>query len=334
MILAEKIILLRKKYGWSQEELAKKMNVSRQAISKWEGALAVPDIEKILLLGNLFGVTTDYLLKDEIENEELVQESHLTVNKITLAKAKEFLRWRQSAGLKIAFGTFLCIISPFALLVSAAASETERFNISENAAVAIGLIILIAIVAIAVVIFVVCGLKNSPYEFIDKEPFETEYGVTEMIKETQRAYRATYIKGNAFAICILILSPISLIIGAFTEKEFLTVIMLCTTMLLAAIGVSVLITVGVRWASMQKLLNEGEYSQAGKRKSKINEIVSTVYWLTAVTIYLSWSFSTAAWEKTWIVWPVAAVIFAIVNNLLELYIQKTRPLNKTDKATS
>ena len=50
MILADKIIYLRKKCGWSQEELAEKMNVSRQSISKWEGAQSVPDLDKILKL--------------------------------------------------------------------------------------------------------------------------------------------------------------------------------------------------------------------------------------------------------------------------------------------
>ncbi len=64
MILADKIIRLRKKNGWSQEELAEKMQVSRQAVSKWESAQAIPDLEKILALGRLFGVTTDYLIKD------------------------------------------------------------------------------------------------------------------------------------------------------------------------------------------------------------------------------------------------------------------------------
>ena len=73
MILADKIIRLRKKNGWSQEELAEKMQVSRQAVSKWEGAQTVPDLEKILMLSTLFGVTTDYLLKDEMEDEEFTQ---------------------------------------------------------------------------------------------------------------------------------------------------------------------------------------------------------------------------------------------------------------------
>ena len=70
MILADKIIYLRKKAGWSQEELAEKMEVSRQSISKWEGALSVPDMNRILKLSELFDVSTDYLLRDEMEEEE------------------------------------------------------------------------------------------------------------------------------------------------------------------------------------------------------------------------------------------------------------------------
>ena len=55
MILADKIIRLRKKNGWSQEELAEKMNVSRQAVSKWEAAQTIPDLEKLMKLSSLFG---------------------------------------------------------------------------------------------------------------------------------------------------------------------------------------------------------------------------------------------------------------------------------------
>ena len=70
MILADKIIEERKKNGWSQEELAEKLSVSRQAVSKWESAQSIPDLQKIIRLAELFDVTTDYLLKDEIEPEQ------------------------------------------------------------------------------------------------------------------------------------------------------------------------------------------------------------------------------------------------------------------------
>ncbi len=67
MNTAEKIILLRKKKGISQEELANKLNTSRQAVSKWENNQSTPDLEKLVALSKYFNVTTDYLLTDSIE---------------------------------------------------------------------------------------------------------------------------------------------------------------------------------------------------------------------------------------------------------------------------
>lgn len=73
MIFADKLIALRKKAGWSQEELAQQLNVSRQSVSKWEGAQSVPDLDKIVQLSRIFGVSTDYLLKDELEAQETAE---------------------------------------------------------------------------------------------------------------------------------------------------------------------------------------------------------------------------------------------------------------------
>ena len=70
MILADKITALRKKASWSQEELAEQLGVTRQSVSKWEGAQAVPDMDKVVQMSRLFGVTTDFLLKDELSEEE------------------------------------------------------------------------------------------------------------------------------------------------------------------------------------------------------------------------------------------------------------------------
>lgn len=59
---------LRKQQGWSQEELAMKLGVSRQSVSKWESGASIPELDKILQLGELFGVSTDFLLKDDRED--------------------------------------------------------------------------------------------------------------------------------------------------------------------------------------------------------------------------------------------------------------------------
>lgn len=67
MSTGEKLCALRKKEGWSQGELAAKLNISRQTISKWELNESLPDAENIVKISNLFNVTTDYLLKDDVE---------------------------------------------------------------------------------------------------------------------------------------------------------------------------------------------------------------------------------------------------------------------------
>ncbi len=70
MDIAEKIIKLRKANGWSQEDLAEKLNVSRQAISRWENGTALPDAQNVLQISKLFNVTTDYLLHDDYESDD------------------------------------------------------------------------------------------------------------------------------------------------------------------------------------------------------------------------------------------------------------------------
>lgn len=73
MNLNQKISQLRNDNNWSQEELAEKLNVSRQSVSKWESGQAKPDLDKIIALSNIFDVSTDYLLKDD--NEEKSNKS-------------------------------------------------------------------------------------------------------------------------------------------------------------------------------------------------------------------------------------------------------------------
>ncbi|MDY5860854.1 MAG: helix-turn-helix transcriptional regulator [Eubacteriales bacterium] len=320
MILADKIIRLRKKNGWSQEELAEKMNVSRQAVSKWESAQTVPDLEKILQLSGLFGVTTDYLLKDELESEEYTDSTAESgVKRVTLAEANEFIDWRRSAAVRIAVAVFLCIASVIPLLLLAAASEANMLGMTAEFAGAVGMVIFLVTVTVAVVIFVYCGFRNAPYAYLDKEVFETEYGVKGMVREKQKAYRNAYVRSNMIGVGICVLSPVALFVGAFSGDEFFTVLMLTVTLLAVGVGVIFFITAGVRWASMQKLLREGDFSDREKKRSGLKESVGTIYWLLAVAIYLGWSFATDNWTISWIVWPIAGVLFAAVMQICSLW---------------
>ena len=100
MILADKIMTLRKKAGWSQEELAARLNISRQSVSKWEGAQSIPDMDKVVQMSRLFGVTTDFLLKDELEIEEHTQSEPMDeppLRRVTMEDASAYLALRREA---------------------------------------------------------------------------------------------------------------------------------------------------------------------------------------------------------------------------------------------
>ena len=320
MILAEKIARLRKKNGWSQEDLAEKMNVSRQAVSKWESAQTVPDLEKILMLGDLFGVTTDYLLKDEIESEEFSSGGEdSAVRRLTLAEANEYLAWEEKSSLRIAAATFLCVFSPIPLVFLAGAAEAAKYGVTENMATLAGITMLFLLIAAAVAVFISCGFKSEPYKFLEKEMFDTEYGVTGMVSERQKAYRPTYVRCNIIGIVLCVLSPVPVVAGAMTGDEFLTVVTVCVLLLLVAVGAAFLVAAGVRWSGMQKILQSGDYAPAEKKRSETENALSAAYWLIATAVYLAWSFSTGDWKNTWIVWPVAGVLYAAVLNLYRLF---------------
>lgn len=214
--------------------------------------------------------------------------------------------------------TFLCILSPIPLLLLSAASQVEGWGIAENQAGIAGVILLLLVVAVAVALFIACGSRNAAYEFLEKEAFETEYGVEGMVRERQRAFHRSYARGNILGTCLCILAPVALLIGAFSGDDFLTVAMLCATLLVAGVGVMIFISVGVRWAAMQRLLQEGEFSAVERGANRFKEAVSAAYWLVATAIYLAWSFITGDWQHTWIVWPVAGVLFGGVMALCNL----------------
>lgn len=135
MILAEKIAEQRKKNGWSQEELAEKLSVSRQSVSKWESAQSVRDLNRVLKLAEIFGVATDYLLKDEIETTQNITDFETTENaknvrKVTMEEANDFISHRKKTVPIVAFGVSLCIASPVVLI--ALAGLSEKAGISEN----------------------------------------------------------------------------------------------------------------------------------------------------------------------------------------------------------
>ena len=328
MIFADKLILLRKKAGWSQEELADQMNVTRQSVSKWEGAQSVPDLEKMLRLSELFGVSTDYLLKDEIEEAEHIDLSDDTplLRRVSMEEANAFLSVKTRTAKTIAYAAFLCILSPIALLILSAISESTAGVLNENIANGIGMIVLIILVAIAAVMFISSGGKTAPFAYLEKEKFETEYGVSGMVKERKAQYKDLHTKHNIVGTCLCVTALIPLFIGAIINADsdlFLT-IMLSLSFLIAGVGVICFINTGIIWASYEKLLQEGEYSKENKEKPSLSSAIYTAYWVIAAAVYLGYSLSSNNWGQSWIIWVVAGVIFPAVIAITNAFEKKSK----------
>lgn len=323
MILAEKIMTLRKRAGWSQEELAAQLGVSRQSVSKWEGAQSVPDMQKVVQMSRLFGVTTDYLLKEELGEPEPAQsEPDVPLRCVTMEQAADYLSLRRAAAPKLAAATLLCVLSPVALLLLAALSDRPGAALLENAAVGIGLCVLLVLVAAAVAVFITCAAQVKAYAFLETEPFETACGVTGMVRERRAAFAPRHTRGKVAGTVLCILSAVPLFIAVCLDgPDLLYVGAVCLLLVLAGVGSAVFVSGGVYWAAMDRLLEEGDYVRPRKRQNGVVGAISSIYWLTVTAAYLLWTFGPwwdAQPQNTWILWAAAGVLYGAVMALVRL----------------
>ncbi|WP_418438902.1 helix-turn-helix domain-containing protein [Catenibacterium sp.] len=315
MILADKIIEERKKNGWSQEELASKLGVSRQAVSKWESSGSIPDLKRILQMSELFGVTTDYLLKDEIEEEPLNEYTETNTIKVSMEEANQYLDMKSKGSRIVANATSLCILSPVPLIVLGTMTE-------DHILIGFSLVLLLVLVAIAVYLFVNYGLRESHMQHLEKEIFETEYGVSGMVRERRDKYEPTFTRNIAIGVVLCILSVIPTIMAGVMEVEdYMSGISVGLLLIIVSIGVNILIRAGMIKSSYDTLLQEGEYTIEEKHLKKKTDAFSGAYWCLMVAIYLGWSFWTNNWKFTWIIWPVAGVLYAAVLGMVKMTIE-------------
>ncbi len=328
MILADKIIELRKKNGWSQEDLAEKLNVSRQSVSKWEGAQSVPDMARIVLLSELFGVSTDYLLKDDLElpiptGGEIV-DTGSSLRTVSLEEATSFLRLREYNAPRIALGVMMCILSPILLLYLGAAQEYGKLAISENRAGGIGLLLLFVLVGCAVALFVSAGLRSKPYEYLEHEKIDTLYGVDGMVRESRDRFQPVFSRQLVIGIVLCVVSAIPLFAAMiiFDGNDFLAAVSICVLLAIVAIGVFMIVRVCIIWDGFHQLLEEGDYSRSNKEEERKYGWFHGCFWMLVTAGYLAWSFITNGWDRTWIVWPVAGVAYGAIYAVIKALHQK------------
>lgn len=321
MILADKILQLRKSSGWSQEELAEKLNVSRQSISKWESAQSIPDIGKILELSQLFGVTTDYLIKDEIEKPAYSGSDDVSnLPGVSVQEANSYMEAYVRYARRVGTGVMLCILSPALLIlfIGLAMSNLPGVAISERIATGAGVVTLLAMVAAGVATIVASATRMRRYGYLKRGNFELQYGVEGIVRGRRDGFEGKHTAMVATSISLCILCPVPLILASIMNAPEFTLILLVSLLLITvAAAVFLFIMAGMIKACYDRLLGEGDYTAEEREESKRKDKFGAIYWPCVTAVYLGVSFLTHRWDVTWIMWPVAALVFVAITAALK-----------------
>ena len=297
MKFGEKLQKLRKEKGMSQEELAARLHVSRQAVSKWENDQGYPETEKMLMIGNIFSVTMDYLLKDE--GGEQPQEQGFYASRECV---QGYLQQEKRITLRIAVGTLLCILSGLPVLIYP--QQEDVMSIFSMILIALGIAVLVSL-----------SFDKNEYKILKQEPLYFDHDHLQELKEEndgpQNKFKRLIIAG-------LLLIFLSCIIAIISEDvlHMEKAPMDAGYLLLISIAVFLFIYAGCSMDTYELLVDNETY-----RKKKHGNRYSWLYYVTlgcASILYvgLGMLFGKEAWRTGWILIAVTwLVTYGIVSGI-------------------
>ena len=205
----------------------------------------------------------------------------------------------------------LCILSPILLILFTGLSGAEKIAMSEQVAAAGGVAVILVMAAIAVAMFIMMGMRGAKYSYLENMDIDTEYGISGMAKAKRDEYAEKHSRLLIVGIILCIIAVIPLLILSVSHydnnTDLLPILGVCLLLALVAIGVKMIVLTCIRKGGFDKLLEEGDYTRLNKKAGKYDEI----FWGVALAVYLAWSFICGRWEMTWIVWPIAGVLFGV-----------------------
>lgn len=321
MTLGEKLAKARKENNITQEELADTLGVTRQSISKWESDLAYPETDKLIKMSNLFGCSLDYLLKEKATTQATSFNQDITEKRaVSVEDAKRFLTAQRRTTVPMAIATVLCILSPLCLMLLAGFADVEKYGISMELACGVGLSVMLLMVASAVGIFIFSGKYGKDFAFLQTDEIIVSRELATFVQAQKQAFYNKYLAANlcGSVLCILSMVPLFMGIWLFKNEPLMILVMVCIMLVLVAIAVFAFVSVGIRWAGYHKLLQTGQFTPEQKRKSKLMQTVTSIYWLVITALFLLISFTTKRWDLTWLLWAVAGVLYPALVAVLNI----------------
>lgn len=287
-------------------------------------------------MSELFSVTTDYLLKEE--SEEMIISETVDPHKgndnicnasfqytaeypneriVTMAEADSFMEQTQILSGRIAIAVFTLVLSPTILILLGGLAESRSSFLTDNMAGGIGVAVLLLLVAVAVAILITNGMQLSRYEYLEKEPISLESGVRNMVEAKKQEFEPTYRASVVSGVVLCIIGVIPLIIAAaFDASDFVYICCIDLLLIFVACGVYLFVRFGSIQSSYDKLLQSGDYTKEKKEVGRKTSAFAGIYWCLVTALYLGISFTRMNWNTSWIIWPVAGVLFAALNGIV------------------
>ena len=294
MSFSENLRVLRKKEEMSQEQLAEKLNVSRQAVSKWESEQGYPEMETLIQISNLFHCSIDQLIK-----ETLVETSLEEIN--FKAMYDQFYQ-KFSLRCTIGIGLILLGVSVFLLLAIffPDGSKTEF----------IPTVVFLLFVLSGVISFIIAGTQMDAFK---KKNYDVPFDLYTM-QEKDR-FNKTFGFAIAFGVASILLGVIiQVLLDGLLFEEIANFVF----MLFISIGVCVFVYFGTQKSKFEEIEKHSEEKQKEAKKEIVIGTFCGIIMIIAIIIYFLWSFLTNDWHISWLVFPIGGMLCGIVALVVEL----------------
>lgn len=239
---------------------------------------------------------------------------------LTSTEVKGYIKDKSREAFMVAFGVLLCIISVTGPIVA------DSFH---GVSDAVGVLVMFLSIGIGVCMFVFSGIKMSRWDYIKKTPCTVDFATFNDVKQEKDRFNnlhAVFVTIGVLLCCICFV-PAAVIDDMNLSFAAVDMGSITGAMLFWMVGAGVFLIVfsSIKMGSFQTILQTNDASTMGGNftpvkehqtySNKTVEAIMSVYWSTVTCIYLIWSFVTFDWYITWIVWPIAAIVQMVVNNI-------------------
>lgn len=231
---------------------------------------------------------------------------------VSLDEAKSYIEDVREYFPKVALGIGLIISSISILMFMLGAYSLNIIGLSEDRTSMLALLIMFFIVAIGVYFIVANNMQLSKYKYLEEKDIHLDYQTKEEVRKIKDQVSTRFNKALSFSVMLYILSvvPVFISLVLFGEdNDGSILISVGFLILIVAFATYNLLIAHGPYNAANKLLREGEYKNYNSIDHEKVDRIGSIYWSIVVALYLAYSFITDDWGRSWIIWPVAAVLF-------------------------